>query len=77
MSRALDSNTPNVLDMTEQKAHLQKLKDVFIRLRDFVQSKIAKGSPAPNTWPDQGQVPTIEDLLRVSACKVPDTQYYQ
>ncbi len=77
MSHTPDPNAPNVLDIIEQKAHLRKLKDVFIRLQSFVQSKIARGSPSPDTWPDQGQVPTIEDLLRVSACKVPDTQYYQ
>jgi hypothetical protein len=76
MSHAPDPNTPSVLGMLEQKVHLQKLKNVFVRLQDFVQAKIAKGSPSPNTWPDQGQVPTIEDLLQVSACKVPDAQYY-
>lgn len=77
ISRAPDPNAPNVLDMIEQKVHLRKLASVFIRLQNFVQAKIAKGSPSPDTWPDQGRVPITKDLLQVSDCNVPDTQYYQ
>jgi hypothetical protein len=77
ISQASDPNAPNILDMITQKAFLRKLKDVFTKLQQFVQSKIQKGYSSPDTWPDQGQVPFIEDLLQVSPCKVPGAQYYK
>lgn len=77
ISHAQNPNAPNILDMITQKAHLQNLKDVFIKLLNFVQSKILKGSSSPDTWSDQGQVPFIEDLLQVSPCKFPGAQYYK
>jgi hypothetical protein len=77
ISRAPDPNTSYVLEMINQKAHLHKLKDVFTRLSNFVQSKRMKGSPSPDTWLDRGKVPVIEDLLQVSPCTVPGPQYYK
>ncbi len=77
ISHAPDPNGSGVLDMINKRERLQKLEDAYIKLRDFVKSKIVKGSPSPDTWPDQGKLPIVEDLLQTSSCKIPAAQYYK
>jgi len=77
ISGSSDPNTPEILDLITQKTHIQKLKDAFTALQKYVQSKIQRNSPSPDTWPDKGRTPILEDLLQVSTCKVPGSQYYK
>ncbi|HEU5381116.1 MAG TPA: hypothetical protein VFV38_37305 [Ktedonobacteraceae bacterium] len=74
---APDPNAPDILDLIQKRDHLQKLLDTWTKVRDFIRSKIAKGSPSPDTWPDKGKLPLVDELLQVSTCNVPGPQYYK
>ncbi|GCE11721.1 hypothetical protein [Tengunoibacter tsumagoiensis] len=77
ITRAPNPNSPDILTKIAEVQSLTDVQNAFQDLKKFVKSKIAPGSPPPNTWPDQGQVPIIEDLLQISTCKVPGAQYYR
>jgi hypothetical protein len=66
-----------VADAVKQRSYLQKLYDAYNDLKNFIRSSIAKGSPSPDTWPDKGQLPLLEDLLKSSTCNVPGPQYFK
>ncbi|MGH2506132.1 MAG: hypothetical protein ACRDHZ_01720 [Ktedonobacteraceae bacterium] len=74
---APNPGAPTILDLIQKRDHLQSLLDIWKKVRDFIRSRIAPGSPPPNTWPDQGKLPLIEDLLQASTCSVPGSQYYK
>lgn len=77
IKHAPDINDPRIIDLIDQRSHLQKLYDVYNDLKNFIQSSIAKGSSSPDTWPDKGQLPLLEDLLKSSTCNVPSPQYFK
>jgi hypothetical protein len=64
-----------IADLINKRDRLQKLKDAFEKLRDFVQNTTKKGSPSPDTWPDKGKLPLVDDLLQASTCNVTYPKY--
>ncbi|HEY7414177.1 MAG TPA: hypothetical protein VH593_03225 [Ktedonobacteraceae bacterium] len=77
ISRAPDPTAPNIQTLISRRTRMQNLLDSFTKLKNWIKSKIAPGSPPPNTWSDQGRLPLMEYLLEVSSCKVPGSQYYK
>ncbi len=78
----LDNRIPRATDATklqemlDLKKGLQKLSNIYTKLQNFIQSKIAPGSPSPDQWSDRGKLPLVEDLLQASTCKVPDAKFF-
>ena len=77
IAHAPDPGSPDILNLTSQRDHLQTILDIWKKTRDFILSKIGKGTPPPTGWPDNGKLPLIDDLLAASPCKVPDAKYYK
>ncbi len=77
IAHAPDPGAPDILNLISQRDHLQTILDIWKKTRDFILSKIGKGTPPPTGWSDQGKLPLIDDLLNASPCKVPDAKYYK